>query len=153
MQKIFKIVLIVLGVAGAILAGMIWGKNDDLQAEFEAGGKSNEAVLAMDTPLLDSITTLTWIVLAIIVVMVLVFVLKGLFTGNAKNALIGIGAFALVVLISYFMATGVETEMKDGEILSANGSKWVSAGLNAFFILGIVAIGMMAWSGVKKLVN
>jgi len=150
MQKIFKIVLIVLGVASAVFAGLVWGKSEDLQAEFETNGKTIEG---MSTPMVEGMMNLAWVVLAIIVVMVLFFVIKGLFAGNAKNTLIGLGVFALIIAISYFAASGVETELKDGEILSANGSKWVSAGLNAFYVLAIVAVGMMVWSGAKKLVN
>ena len=31
--------------------------------------------------------------------------------------------------------------------------KWTGTGLNAFFILGIAAIGTMLFSGAKKLLN
>ena len=61
-----------------------------------------------------------------------------------------VGAFLLVVIIAYVMAEGVETEMRDGEILSASGSKWVGTGLNTFYILAVVAIGSMIYSGIKK---
>jgi hypothetical protein len=73
--------------------------------------------------------------------------------GDIKKTLIVVGAFLAIVIISYVLAEGVETEMRDGEILSANGSKWVSAGLYVFYILGVVAIGSMVLSGVKKLIS
>jgi hypothetical protein len=40
--------------------------------------------------------------------------------------------------------------MKDGEMLSASGSRWVGTGLRTFYILAVVAIGTMVFSGVKR---
>jgi hypothetical protein len=40
--------------------------------------------------------------------------------------------------------------MQDGEMLSASGSKWVGTGLYAFYIMAILAIGAMVFSGIKK---
>ena len=51
------------------------------------------------------------------------------------------------------MAEGVETPMKDGEVLSASGSKLVGTGIYAFYFLAAIAVGMMALSGVKKLIG
>jgi hypothetical protein len=87
------------------------------------------------------------------VFLVVVFVLKGLFSGNAKNTLIGLGSFLIVVAISYLLASGVETPMRDGQTLSANGARWVSAGLNAFYILAVLAIVAMVGGGLKKLIK
>jgi len=111
-------------------------------------------VNAMEVPQsISFLMLIAYIVLGLILVLVVIFVLKGLFSGNAKNTLIGIGAFLLVIAISYFTASGVETPMKDGEVLSANGAKWVGAGINAFYILAVTAIGLMLFSGAKKLVK
>jgi hypothetical protein len=40
--------------------------------------------------------------------------------------------------------------MKDGEVLSAAGSRWVGTGLRTFYILAVGAIGAMIFSGVKR---
>jgi hypothetical protein len=53
-------------------------------------------------------------------------------------------------LLSFLLSEGVETPMKDGEVLSAAGSRWVGAGLRTFYILAVVAIGAMLYSGVKR---
>jgi len=140
LHKILKIIVAIIGIAGLILAGMIWANNTEIQ-----GGESQNLV--------DIMILITWVVIGIAIVLVAIFVLKGLFTGNAKNTLIGVGAFLIVLAISYFTASGVETQLKDGEVLSANGSKLVSAGINAFFILAAIAILLMLVSGAKKLVN
>jgi hypothetical protein len=73
--------------------------------------------------------------------------------GDIKRTLITIGSFLAVVLISYVMADGLETEMRDGDILSASGSRWVSTGLYMFYILGVLAIGAMFSGGLKKLIS
>jgi len=140
-HKILKVILALVGIASLVIAGMIWSQNDALQ--------SGEA----STGILDLFMTITFIVLGLILALVLIFVLKGLFTGGAKNALIGIGAFAVVVALGYFTSSGVETPMKDGEVLSASGAHWVGAGINMFFILAAIAIGLMLLSGIKKLVK
>jgi hypothetical protein len=41
--------------------------------------------------------------------------------------------------------------MKDGEMLSASGSKWVGTGLYTFYFLAIIAIGTMIVTGAKKI--
>ena len=41
----------------------------------------------------------------------------------------------------------------EGEPISESGSKWVSTGLNTFYILAIGAIGAMVLSGLKKLTS
>jgi uncharacterized membrane protein YciS (DUF1049 family) len=71
--------------------------------------------------------------------------------GNIKKTVITLGAFLAIVLISYVMADGQAVEMRDGEMLSANGSKWVSTGLYVFYILGLLAIAAMIFSGFKKI--
>ena len=70
---------------------------------------------------------------------------------SLKGTLIGLGAFLAVVVISYGLASGEEVQLRDGEVLSASAVRWVEAGIYAFYILAIVAIGAMIFSGVKKL--
>ncbi|WP_379952733.1 hypothetical protein [Dokdonia sp. R78006] len=141
LHKILKLIVGIVGIVALVVAGMVWANNEAI-----VGGDSQNLV--------DIMILLAWIVIGIAVILVAIFVIKGLFSGNAKNTLIGAGAFLLVVAISYFAASGAEeVAMKDGEMLSASGSQWVSAGINAFFILAAVAIVLMIISGAKKLVN
>ncbi|WP_298329078.1 MULTISPECIES: hypothetical protein [unclassified Dokdonia] len=141
LHKILKLIVGIVGIVALVVAGMVWANNEAI-----VGGDSQNLV--------DIMILLAWIVIGIAVILVAIFVIKGLFSGNAKNTLIGAGAFLLVVAISYFAASGAEeVAMKDGEMLSASGSQWVSAGINAFFILAAVAIVLMVISGAKKLVN
>jgi len=137
LHKILKIVALILSVAGVISLAMIVSNGDDA---VKASGEG-----------LDGFLYIAYIMFAIVLLFVIVFVLKGLLAGDIKKTLITIGAFLAVVIISYVMADGVETMMKDGKMLSASGSKLISTGINAFVILGLIAIGAMVFSGVKKL--
>lgn len=152
LHKILKIVVGVLGVVALIIAGVVASLDSEgLQEELKAAGGN---VNAIDVPSsISYLMLIAYVVLALILVLVIIFVLKGLASGNAKNTLIGVGAFLVVIAISYLLASGVETPMKDGEVLSANGARWVGAGINAFYILASIAIGLMLFSGAKKLVK
>ncbi|MFC4634698.1 hypothetical protein ACFO3O_12315 [Dokdonia ponticola] len=152
LHKILKIIVGVLGVVALIIAGVVASLDSEgLQETLKA---ANGDVTAIDVPSsISYLMMIAYVVLALILVLVIIFVIKGLASGNAKNTLIGVGAFLAVIAVSYLLANGVETPMKDGEVLSANGSRWVGAGINAFYILASIAIGLMLFSGAKKLVK
>ncbi|MGJ8665032.1 MAG: hypothetical protein ACSHW7_01580 [Patiriisocius sp.] len=138
LHKILKIVALILSVAGIVLWGMIVAKGDE--AIIESGGEG-----------LDGILYVAYITFAIVLVAVLIFVLKGLFEGNIKKTLISIGAFLLIFVIAYALSTGVESTNREGEIITAQTSKWIGTGLYAFYIMAILAVIAMVFSGVKKL--
>ena len=137
LHKILKIVALLLSVAGIIFLAMIIAKGD------EAVTATGEGV--------DGFLYVAYIIFAITIIFVLFFVLKGIFAGNIKSTLLSIGAFLLIVVISYILADGTPMQMQDQEPLSASGSKWVGTGLYAFYIMAILAIGAMVFSGIKKI--
>lgn len=143
MNKITNIFKILVGVVGAILFLRVFYTGDDV---IEADASLQDSVLA---PLMY----VSYIILALGVVFTLLFSIKSLFTGNVVKTLISLGVFVVVLIISYAMANGVETPMRDGEILSKSGSRWVGTGLNAFYILAVLAVGAMLVSSVKKLIT
>ncbi len=145
LHKILKIIVAIIGIAALIVAGMVWANNKAIE-----GGESQNLV--------DIMILLAWIVIGIAILLVAVFVLKGLFTGNAKNTLIGVGAFLVVMAIAYFVAPsevpqGVMAAAKDDVVLTPQKIQLIGAGINAFFILAAIAILLMLVSGAKKLVN
>ena len=73
--------------------------------------------------------------------------------GKLKKALIFIGFLIIVVGIAYASSTGVETPMKDGEVLSASGSKWVGTGIRVFYILASVAVLSMIAFGARNIIK
>ncbi len=152
LHKIIKIVVALLAIAGAAMTAYIWTLDEEaLQADLKLNGIQEIEVPSM----ISNIMLISWIILGIILVAVLIFVIKGLFSGNAKKTLISIGAFLAVIAVSFFTASSEfpADALKDGEVLSDYGAKWVGAGINAFFILAVIAIGLMLFSGVKKLVK
>lgn len=143
LHKILKYLALVIGVIGLILLGRI----------LLAGDKAIESSAADQTSLLVPFMWVAYIVLAIAIVLVAIFVIQGLFRGNIKNTLIAVGGFALIIIIAYFVTDGTETVLKDGTTLSASGDHWVGAGLVMFYILAVIAILAMVLSGVRKLIK
>ena len=141
LHKIIKIVALILGVAGLIFWVMLAAKGDEV---VKATGEG-----------VDPLLYLAYITLAIVVLFVVIFVLKGIFAGDLKKTLLVIGAFLVIVIVSYLMSSdSVEgLPLLDGQPISESTSKWVSTGLNTFYILAIGAIGSMVLSGVKKLTS
>ncbi len=139
LHKILKIIALLLSVAGIIFLAMIIVKGDEAVASTGAG--------------LDGFLYVAYITFALTILFVLFFVLKGLLSGDIKNTLISVGIFLGIVVLSYVLADGTPMQLREGEALSASGSKWVDTGLYVFYILGIVAIGAMIFSGIKKVTN
>jgi len=142
-QKITKYVVLALGVIGLVLQFIILRKGDDA---IEMAG------LAGDFSSVSPMIGLALLILVVTVLITLVSSFANLASNAAKlkKAGISVAAFAAVVLLSFLLSEGVETPMKDGEVLSAAGSRWVGAGLRTFYILAVVAIGAMLYSGVKR---
>lgn len=139
LHKIIRIVALVLSLAGVISLAMIINAGDDA---VKATGEG-----------VDGFMYVAYITFALVLFFVLIFVLKGLAAGNIKKTLMSIGVFVAVVAIAYGMSSGVETPLQDGEMLSAGGARWVGAGLRTFYILVILAIGSMAYGGIRKVMN
>jgi len=136
LHKLTKIAAIVIAVLGVLLLGLLMASNED--------GAENKWI----TPLIY----LSYIVLAVCIGIVLIYVLKNLFSDkdNLKKTLISVALFAVVMLVSYLFASGGEVKA-NGEVYSGSTTKLVGAGLNAFYILTIVAIGTMVWAGFTKI--
>ena len=136
LHKIIKILVGVLAVIGIIFALMIITGNDGM---------------------IDNMLYVTYTVLAIILALVLVFVLKGLFQGDIKKTLFSVGAFLIVLFIAYAMSSGTDLDLTPftdkGMEVTESTSKYVGAGLYAFYALAIIAILTMVYANIKKLIN
>ena len=143
LHKILKYLALVIGVLGLILWGRVLMAGDD------AIENSADVQASVVSPFLY----VAYLVFAVIVLLVLFFVIKGLFSGNIKRTLIAVGSFILVVVIAYLLTDGVETQLSDGTMLSANANHWVGAGLVTFYILAGIAILLMVVSGIRKLIK
>ena len=143
-QKIFTYTALVLGVVGLILQAIILSQGDDVI-------KLN--ALSGDYGIVSTMVTLALLVLAITVILTLVFSIGYLASDGKKlkKALISIGAFAAVVLVAFLFSTGTETPLKDGDMLSAAGSRWIETGLRTFYFLVFIAVGAMFYTGIARL--
>ena len=125
-----------------------------LSLDFFNGDDSIKMAAASgDYGVITPIILLSQIVLFIAVLVTLTFSLRGIAKDKAKmkNAILSTGLFLLVVLIGFLLSNGVETPMRDGKVLSAMGSRLVGTGINVFFILTIIAVGLMVFPGTKKI--
>ena len=145
-QTIVKIISAVFGLLGVIFLFMIIGAGDE------------EIKMAASTGDFRTVSPLVSLSIAILLITVFVTVLFSLLNlasspQKLKKSLIFIGCFLIVTGLAYALSSGVETPMKDGEMLSVSGSRWVGTGLRMFYILAALAILSMILSGVKKIIK
>ena len=144
MNKIVKIALVVIGVVAAIL----W---------YQLPGSEVPDSEAVQSTSLNIMFMIMYLLLAIAVFFSLIFTLKNLFSNprSLKKSLIVIGAFLVVVVIAYAMASGTDVSIEEmaarGIDTSETTIRRIGMGLNVFFLLVIIAIGAMAWGGIKKM--
>lgn len=143
LHKILKYLAIVIGVIGFVFLGRIIIEGSEPIVDSASLQKS----------MVDPFLYMTYIILGLITLMVLIFVVKGLFTGDIKETLLSIGSFVVVFIIAYSWADAEAINLANGTSISAEGAKWVGTGLKAFYILGILALGSMAASWVKKVIT
>jgi hypothetical protein len=145
-QNIIKIITAIIGVLAAFFLLRIIGTGDD---------DIKMAATMGDFSAVSPLVELARIVLLVTIIVTLIFTLLGLFSDSEKlkKAAISVGFFLVVIAISYVLSDGVETPLKDGEILSASNAKWVGTGIRTFYILAAVAISLMLFSGVTKILK
>ena len=147
MHKILKIVAAVLSLLGIVFLIRIISKGDEA---------IKAAAVEGDTAIVDPMAIVTYIVLGLVLLFVVVFVLKNLFTntGSLKNTLIGVGLFAAVLIIAYAVSGGdTNTYMYNNKVATEGQSHMVGAGLIAFYILIIGAAAAMLFAGAKKMIK
>ena len=145
-QTIVKIISAVFGLLGAIFLFRIIGVGDE------------EIKMAASMGDFGTVTPLVSLAIAILSIAVIVTVLFSLLSlasspEKLKKSLVFIGCFLLITGMAYAISSGVETPMKDGEMLSASGSRWVETGLRMFYILATLAVLSMVFSGARKILN
>ena len=144
LEKITRVGCIALGLLGMIFLSLVFFTGDDTIKMAAASG---------DYGVITPIILLSQIVLFIAVLVTLTFSLRGISKDKTKmkNAVKSTGLFLMVILIGFLLSNGVETPMRDGKVLSAMGSRLVGTGINVFFILTIIAVGLMVFPGTKKI--
>lgn len=145
-QTIVKIISAVFGLLGAIFLFRIIGAGDE---------EIKMAASMGDFGTVSPLVSLAIAILSITVIVTVLFSLLSLASSpeKLKKSLVFIGCFLLITGIAYAISSGVETPMKDGEMLSASGSRWVETGLRMFYILATLAVLSMVFSGARKILN
>ena len=144
MNKIIKIVLVVLGALSAIL----W---------YQLPGRDVPASEAVESGAMNFMFIITYLLLGFAVVVSLVFTLKNLFANpkSLKKTLMVIGGFIVVVLISYVLASGTDVSIEEmagrGIDTSETTIRRIGTGLNMFFLLVLIAIAAMVMGAFKNM--
>jgi len=144
MKKVLTILLAIAGILSILFLAMIISTGDEAIKAGESSGTVNTFMY------------IGYLILFLTLAFVVVFSLKNIFSNSEtlKSTIKGVGIFALLALICYFgLANGVETPLKDGDMLSAGGSKLLGAGLYLFYLLLAIAGGSMLFFGIKKMIK
>ncbi len=142
MNKIVKIVLIVI----SLLAAVLWF--------FMPNPEDPNAI---DSGAMNFMFVIMYILLGIAVIATLFFGVQKLLStpGSLKKSLFAIGGLAVIVAISYGLSSGDEAKAVADAMADKGATegtvKNIGMGLNVFFILTIVAVALMVIPGVKKL--
>ena len=101
---------------------------------------------------IDMILYNAYVILFIIVSSVLYFGIKNMIGNKSSlmNTLKAIGSFLALFIVCFLIASGEETLMREGKILSATSSKFIGAALFMFYSLIIIASGAMLFFGFKN---
>jgi len=142
-QKIINLSVVVLAVSALVVLGVIIGQGDEY-IEMSAMQGNFGAVAVM--------IYLALLVLLVTIAMTLVFSLKNLVSEKSKmkKAGISIGSFLLVFMVAFLLSSGVETPMQDGQTLSVMQSRLVESGIRTFYLLTLIAGGIMLYFSVSK---
>lgn len=132
LHKILKYIMIVMSVIAVIFLLMI---------------------LTGNTGIIPTFLTFGYIILAVAIFFTLLFSITNMLSKKEtlKKTLISFGIFALIVIIAYATASGEPVVKRGVEVVSESGAKWIDAGLKIFYILGLVAIATVVFSGFKKM--
>ena len=143
LQKITNISVVLLALLALIVLGVIIGQGDEY-IEMSAMQGNFGAVSVM--------INLALFVLLVTVLMTLVFSMKNLFSEKSKlkKAGISIGSFLFVFIVAFVLSSGIDTPMQDGKMLSALQSRFVEAGIRTFYLLTLIAGGIMVYFSVSK---
>lgn len=136
LHKILKYTAYALGIIGTVFALLIMAGSDGM---------------------IDNMLFVTYVVLFIVLALILTYVIKGIFAGNIKKTLTTVGLFLGIILISYFISSGTDLNLdkfnEKGLGITEAVSKYVGAGLYAFYFLMTIAIITTFLSSVKKLLT
>ncbi len=136
--KISKILVIILGIIASILFVSTLGM---------------EVTMENNSYIVDYFIYISYIAMAVAFFSVVYFVFKNLITHKEqlKRALISLGIFAAIILVAFILADSTEVKLKDGGVITSTASKLISTSLNTFYILAVISVGVLGWTGFSKI--
>lgn len=136
--KISKILVIILGIIASVLFVSTLGM---------------EVTMENNSYIVDYFIYISYIAMAVAFFSVVYFVFKNLITHKEqlKRALISLGIFAAIILVAFILADSTEVKLKDGGVITSTASKLISTSLNTFYILAIISVGVLGWTGFSKI--
>lgn len=136
--KISKILVIILGIIASILFVSTLGM---------------EVTMDNNSYIVDYFIYISYIAMAVAFFSVVYFVFKNLITHKEqlKRALISLGIFAAIILVAFILADSTEVKLKDGGVITSTASKLISTSLNTFYILAVISVGVLGWTGFSKI--
>lgn len=101
----------------------------------------------------ETATYVTLFILVVGVVAALASAMRGMLVNpqGMKNALIGVGALGLIAVISFAMADGSDYYMYKNT--TEETAYYVSVGMNAFYITGLLALVSVLYSAVARILK
>jgi amino acid transporter len=135
--KISKILVIILGIIASILFVSTLG--------MEVSMDNNSYIV-------DYFIYISYIAMAVAFFSVVYFVFKNLITHKEqlKRALISLGIFAAIILVAFILADSTEVKLKDGGVITSTASKLISTSLYTFYILAVISVAVLGWTGFSK---
>ena len=111
-------------------------------------------LLAGDESLDANVGASIWVTIVMFIVAIAVAVLssvRGLLINPAslRGALVGVGSLVGIVLLCYLISSG--SDYASYKNISESGSRWVSTGLNATYIITLIAAGTVLYSSLHRL--
>ena len=133
-DKLSRLLAIVLGGIGLVFSLLIFfGGEDNL--EFNVGAS-------------------IWVSFAMFfmaIALAIFSAVRGMLINPAslRSSAIGFGALAGILILSYAISSGSDYESYKN--ISESGSRWVSTGLNATYIMALLSVGVVLYSSLSRL--
>ena len=151
-SKVSKILSLVSGLIGLIAIYFL------VRIIMEGDDAVTES-LDLKNSLVSTFVKFAKVILLISTVVAVVFSLWNLVRQPKllKKTLVSLAALAVLLLISYMMASDEATTNMSGNIIkdgeAGSTSKWVSTGIWYSMILGAIGLGFFLWDFVKSLAS
>ncbi|MGB5236793.1 MAG: hypothetical protein WBM43_15415 [Flavobacteriaceae bacterium] len=146
MNKIVKIALAVIGVISAIMWYQLPSRDVPVGEAAQSGA-------------MNIMFMITYILLFVAVASSLLFTIANLIAHpkKLKKTLMVVAGFLVVVVIAYATSSGTDINIEEmanrGVATTESTVKRIGTGLNLFFFLVVIAVGLMAWGGLKKVIS